>query len=350
VINLYDLTRDDLRALLAEWGQPAYRAEQLWRWLYHQKVTAFEEMTNLSQPLRQRLAAETALTTLTSVAEQCSSDGETTKWLFRLADGQLIESVLMRYEKRMTACISTQAGCAMGCAFCATGQMGFARHLSAGEIVEQAVIIARQLEEQGERLSNVVLMGMGEPLHNYDATLAAIRAMTEGLGIGQRHITVSTVGLVPGIRRLAEEGLQVALAVSLHAASDAERDRLLPVNKRYPLAQLIAACRHYAERTGRRVTFEWALIHGQNDTPRHARALVRRLNELPCHVNLIALNPTAGYAGGPSSQERVEAFRCALTAHGVSSTVRLRRGIDIQAGCGQLKTMVLRSGRGKEGP
>lgn len=345
MLNLYDLTRDDLRARLAEWGEPAYRADQIWRWLYQHKASSFDQMTNLPRALRARLAAETTLAVLEPVAEQRSLDGETVKWLFRLGDGQLIESVLMRYDDgRRTACISTQAGCAMGCVFCATGQMGFARHLTPGEIVAQPVALARRLDAEGERLSNVVMMGMGEPLHNYDATLAAIRTMTDpgGLGIGQRHITVSTVGLVPAIRRLAGEGVQVTLAVSLHAATDAERDRLLPVNRRYPLSDLIAACRDYFAQTGRRVTFEWALIHGRNDTPDQARALGRLLKGLTCHVNLIPLNPTEGYAGGPSSPERVEAFRRVLEEHGIPSTVRVRRGIDIQAGCGQLKTAVLR--------
>ena len=345
MLNLYDLTRDDLRARLAEWGEPAYRADQIWRWLYQRKASSFDQMTNLPRALRARLAAEATLGALEPVAEQRSLDGETVKWLFRLGDGQLIESVLMRYDDgRRTACISTQAGCAMGCVFCATGQMGFARHLTPGEIVAQPVALARRLDAEGERLSNVVMMGMGEPLHNYDATLAAIRTMTDpgGLGIGQRHITVSTVGLVPAIRRLAGEGVQVTLAVSLHAATDAERDRLLPVNRRYPLSDLIAACRDYFAQTGRRVTFEWALIHGRNDTPDQARALGRLLKGLTCHVNLIPLNPTEGYAGGPSSPERVEAFRRVLEEHGIPSTVRVRRGIDIQAGCGQLKTAVLR--------
>jgi 23S rRNA (adenine2503-C2)-methyltransferase len=345
-MNLYDLARDELGALLAEWGAPAYRAAQVWEWLYKHKAAGFDAMTNIPQALRARLAAEACETfdAFSIAAEQQSTDGETTKWLFRLADGQLIESVLMHYEKRRTACISTQAGCAMGCVFCATGQMGFARHLSTGEILVQVVHLARRLQASGDRLSNVVLMGMGEPLHNYDNTLAAIRAMTDpgGLGIGQRHITVSTVGLAPAIRRLADKGLQVRLAVSLHAATDDERAAIMPVNKRYPLSDLLAACRYYADKTGRRVTFEWALIHRQNDTPDVAEMLARRLKGLLCHVNLIPLNPTEGYAGAPSEDTRVEAFRATLEARGIPATVRLRRGIDIQAGCGQLKTAVLR--------
>jgi 23S rRNA (adenine2503-C2)-methyltransferase len=251
----------------------------------------------------------------------------------------------MEYDDgRRTTCISTQAGCAMGCVFCATGQMGFARHLTDSEIIEQALYFARQLEAEGDRLSNVVLMGMGEPLHNYDNTLRAIHRLNDpdGLNIGQRHITLSTVGLAPAIRRFADEGLQAGLAVSLHAPTDAERSALLPVNRRYPIQELLDAVRYYIEKSGRRVTFEWALIRGENDTVEQARALGKLLHGLLCHVNMIPLNPTGGYDGAPSDPERVEAFQSELARHGVRSTVRVRRGIDIQAGCGQLKTKVLR--------
>ncbi len=344
MIQLYDLTLDELTALMEKWEQPDYRARQIWRWLYGQKVSEIAAMTNLPASLRERLAAETRLSALEAVRELYSSDGQTVKWLFRLPDGQLIETVLMGYaDGRRTACISTQAGCAMGCVFCATGQMGFGRHLCVGEIVEQVVFLARWLEGRGERLSNVVLMGMGEPFHNYDAVLEAIRRLNapEGLGIGQRHITLSTVGLVPQIRRFADEGLQVRLAVSLHAATDEERSALLPVNRRWPLAELLDACRYYVEKTGRRITFEWALIAGENDTPEQAHALGALLQGLLCHVNLIPLNMTGGYAGLPSDRGRVAAFADILASYGVSSTVRVRRGIDINAGCGQLKADVV---------
>jgi 23S rRNA (adenine2503-C2)-methyltransferase len=233
----------------------------------------------------------------------------------------------------------------MGCVFCATGQMGFARHLTSDEIFEQAIRFARDLEARGERLSNVVLMGMGEPFHNYDASLSAIRRMMDQLGIGARHITISTVGLVPQIRQFAQEGLQVKLAVSLHAATDAERGALLPVNKRWPLDELIAACHEYVEKVGRRVTFEWAAIAGENDTPEQAHALGKLLKGLKCHVNIIPLNPTSGYEGGPSAMARVNIFIETLAAYGVPATVRVRRGIDIAAGCGQLKSKVLKAQR-----
>jgi len=344
--NLYDLTSAELAALLTAWGEPHYRADQVWKWLYHHKVTAFEAMTTLPAALRARLAAEATLATLETTREVRSSDGETRKYLFRLPDGQLIEAVLMEYDnQRRTACISTQAGCGMGCVFCATGQMGLARHLTAGEIVQQALHLARVLEAEGERLSNVVLMGMGEPFHNYDATLVAIRCLMDGagMGIGQRHITVSTVGLAPAIRRFAQEGLQVRLAISLHAATDEERSALLPVNRRYPLADLLAAAREYIAQTGRRVTFEWAAIAGHNDTPEQAHALGRLLEGLLCHVNIIPLNPTAGYSGAPSDPAHLARFTAILDSYGIPATIRVRRGIDINAGCGQLKAEVLRA-------
>lgn len=343
--SIFEVSLDQLTAALKAWEQPAYRARQVWEWVYTHKVTRFDAMTNLPQPLRERLDAEFRLSTLEAVSTLQSADGWTTKRLWQLPDGQWIESVLMEYDGiRRTACISTQAGCAMGCVFCATGQMGFARHLTAGEIVEQAVYFARQLEAENERLSNVVLMGMGEPLHNYEATLEAIARLNDenALNIGQRHITLSTVGLVPGIKRFADEKLQVGLAISLHAATDPERDKLLPVNKRWPLAALMDAVRYYIDQTGRRVTFEWALIAGENDTVEQAEKLGRLLQGVKSHVNLIPLNPTIGYGGQPSDPARVNSFQAVLEAYHIGSTVRVRRGIDIQAGCGQLKADVLK--------
>jgi 23S rRNA (adenine2503-C2)-methyltransferase len=344
--SILDLSLDALTAALQSWGQPGYRARQVWQWLYQHKVTGFAAMSNLPQDLRTRLEAEFRIGGLELAAEIQSVDGHTVKRLWNLPDGQMIEGVLMEYDSvRRTACISTQAGCAMGCVFCATGQMGFARHLTAGEIVEQALQFARQLEAGGERLSNVVLMGMGEPLHNYDATLEAITRLNDenGLNIGQRHITLSTVGLAPAIRRFADEKLQVGLAISLHAATDEDRNRLLPVNKRWPLADLLDAIRYYVEQTGRRVTFEWALIADENDTVQQAVKLGQLLQGVKCHVNLIPLNPTGGYGGRPSDPARVETFQAVLSSYHIGSTVRVRRGIDIQAGCGQLKAEITKS-------
>lgn len=344
-MNLYDLTIEELTDLIKSWGEPAYRAKQIWEWLYTHKVSNPAEMSNLPQKLRDQLQAQVQIGVLESVVEKHSTDGHTTKHLFKLNDGQLIETVLMEYDDgRNTACISTQAGCAMACVFCATGQMGFARNLSAGEIVEQALWFARELQARGERLSNVVLMGMGEPLHNYDETMQAVRLLNspEGLGIGQRHITISTVGLVPAIRRFADEETEVGLAVSLHAATDEERDALLPINRRYKLQDLMDACLYYVEKTGRRISFEWALIAGKTDTIEQAEKLGKLVRHLKCHVNVIPLNPTEGYDGRPSRPQDVQAFIDKLAEFGVTATVRVRRGIDINAGCGQLKSEVIR--------
>jgi 23S rRNA (adenine2503-C2)-methyltransferase len=245
----------------------------------------------------------------------------------------------MRYEARRTACISSQVGCAVGCPFCATGQGGFARDLSTGEIVDQVLYFARQLKEQDLSITNVVLMGMGEPLANYDAMWGAIEILHDrrGFGLGSRRFTVSTAGVVPGISRLAQEHLSVGLAISLHAANDALRDRLVPLNRRYPLSELLTACGQYVQHTGRRVSFEYALIDGINDGTTQAQELGRLLQGLLCHVNLIPLNPTESCEYQPSSRSQVLAFRRVLNRMGIPNTVRLERGMDIKAGCGQLR-------------
>jgi 23S rRNA (adenine2503-C2)-methyltransferase len=349
--HLYTLDFPALQSLLESWGEPAYRARQIWEWLYVHLVNDLDQMMNLPKSLRKRLAAEIPIGVPEVADTLQSEDGETRKDLLRLADGETIEAVLMRYERRYTACISTQVGCPIGCVFCATGQMGFRRDLTGGEIVAQALHFARLLRAEGERLTNVVLMGMGEPLLNYDASLAAIRRLIDpqGFNLGQRRITLSTVGIVPGIERLADEAghqdgpLQVTLAISLHAATDALRDQLVPINRRYNLDALFEACCHYAQRTGRRVSFEWALIEDVNDTSQQAQALAARLSRtkrarpLLAHVNLIPLNPTSSYAGQPSSPGALSAFTAELERCRIPHTVRLRRGIDIQAGCGQLR-------------
>jgi 23S rRNA (adenine2503-C2)-methyltransferase len=345
--DLYALSEAELGEWLERHGEPRYRAKQIRGWLYDRGATTLAEMTDLPKALREKLAAEATVGTLTIAAEQSARDG-TTKRLYRLHDGQLVESVLMPYDDdRRTACISSQAGCAMGCVFCATGQMGFARHLTGSEIFEQAARFSAILQSQGERLSNVVMMGMGEPFHNYDAAIGAVRRLMSDLGIGARHITVSTVGLVPQIRQFADEGLQVKLAISLHAVTDEERSALLPINRRYPLAQLIDACREYQAKTKRRISFEWALIAGKTDRPDTANALGRLVRGLDCHVNLIPLNPTPEYAGAPTPD--ASEFVSILARYGVPATVRVRRGIDIDAGCGQLKSQVLRRNHGATG-
>ena len=337
--NLYDLELPELEALLATWGQPAYRARQIWEWLYKRLATDLEAMSSLPKVLREQLAAHTTLAAPTVLARQESLDGETRKDLLALADGEQIEVVLMHYTERRSACLSTQVGCAIGCAFCATGQMGFVRQLSSGEIVAQALHLQRELQLRGESLSNIVLMGMGEPLLNYDATLAAIRRLVhpQGFGMGQRRITLSTVGIVPGIQRLAKEELQINLAVSLHAATDALRQQLMPINRKYPLDALFKAIHAYLQATRRRVTFEWVLIHELNDTPEQAEALAARLGSLLAHVNLIPLNATEGFSGRPSSPERIADFTAVLERRRIPFTLRVRRGGDISAGCGQLR-------------
>jgi 23S rRNA (adenine2503-C2)-methyltransferase len=349
--SLYDLSREQLAEMLAMWREPGYRADQVYHWLYRSLVSDFASMRNLPLPLRARLEEHTAFGTLTPVIEKKSRNGLTRKVLFRLRDGQTIESVLMFYDERAeaegkttgsrsrrTACISTQVGCPIGCPFCATGQSGFVRDLTAGEIIEQVVHFARFLRSRGERLTNVVVMGMGEPLANYDATLEAIRRLIDpdGFGLGARHVTVSTAGLVPRIRRFAREGLQVGLAVSLHAADDKLRHELVPINHQYPLAPLLTACEDYTKLTKRRLTFEYALIHEVNDAPAQAQALVRLIEGMLCHVNLIPLNPTTGYGYGPSPRKRVQAFQAVLNDAGIASSLRGDRGLDIEAGCGQL--------------
>jgi 23S rRNA (adenine2503-C2)-methyltransferase len=321
----FDLSVTDLETLLD--GEPPYRVRQVWDALHHRAAWA-EEMTELPRALRDRLAGPLA-PALTPVARLEADRGQTVKLAFEAAGGARIETVLMAYPQRATVCVSTQAGCAMGCPFCATGQGGFTRHLSAGEIVEQVAWARRE-----RPVTHVVCMGMGEPLANYDQTLAALRRLHEELGISARRLTVSTVGIVPGIRRLSAEPLAVNLAVSLHAANDTLRDRLVPINRRYPLAALAAACGQYVEGTGRRLSIEWAVIGGVNDAERDAEELGAFARPLRAHVNLIALNPTAGYRA--PGRTRAARFRSLLEAQGVNATLRATRGAAIDAACGQL--------------
>lgn len=331
----YEVDRAELGRLLAD--QPSYRVDQVWRGLHAERRTP-QEMTNLPTALRARLDAELP-SALRPVAESTADDGATVKWLWELADGATVETVLMHYPDRSTVCVSTQAGCAMGCGFCATGQAGFERNLTAGEIVEQVVAAWRRAESAppSRRLSNVVFMGMGEPLANYDRTWAAVTRLHDDLGLGARHLTVSTVGLVPGIRRLTAESLPVNLAVSLHAANDTLRDDLVPVNRRYPLAELHAACAAYVEATHRRLSFEWALIDGVNDRAADATELAAYTRPLRAHVNLIPLNATPGWPTTGSPPSRVRTFRDLLRDLGVNATVRANRGTEIDAACGQLR-------------
>jgi 23S rRNA (adenine2503-C2)-methyltransferase len=335
---IYNLSQPELVEIITGWGEPAYRARQIWQGLYQNLWNNPEQFTSLSLPLRKRLGETFSFSYLQPETVLKSKDNQTEKTLFRLPDNQPIETVLMIYEQRRTLCISTQAGCAMGCVFCATGQMGFRRNLTAGEIVEQVLYYGRQLAGRGERVTNIVVMGMGEPFHNYDSTMEAIDRLGnhEGYNLGARRFTVSTVGLIPMIKRFAKEQRQVGLAVSLHAADDELRSSMLPINKKYPIGELLDACREYVDKTKRRITFEWALIRDVNDSPDQARMLAERLKGLLCHVNVIPLNPTEKYEGKATTQERARLFQKELESRGVSCTIRLRRGIDIKAGCGQL--------------
>ena len=324
----FDLTLDDLGALLGD--EPGYRVRQVWRSLHLGREP--QEMTDPPLALRSRLGRE-LVPALGLEATWVDGEGDTTKWLWSLADGRRVETVLMRYASgRVTVCVSTQAGCAMACSFCATGQAGFERQLTAGEIVEQVVRARRH----AGRLTNVVLMGMGEPLANYDATWAAVQRLHRDVGLSARHLTVSTVGIVPGILRLAGERLPVNLAVSLHAANDELRDSLVPINRRYPLAAVVEACQAWVAARNRRLSFEWALIDGVNDRPSDGAELAALARPLAAHVNLIPLNPTPGYLTRGTPPAGVRAFRDHLVAAGVNATIRRNRGTDIAAACGQL--------------
>ena len=381
--NLYDLSRAELEELLRGWGQPAYRARQIERQLYVNDATSPSAMTDLPLALRERLAAETRLAPLQPVRLQQADGGLTQKALFELDGGAVVESVLMVYPGRATVCVSTQAGCAMDCSFCATGRLGLLRNLSPGEIVGQALWAARALRElttdhgrpaaddrpqptdesdvwwapdtreddpssvvggawsAPRRLTNIVFMGMGEPFANYDRWWRAVERLhdPQGFNMGARSLTVSTVGLVPGIRRLADAPLPVNLAISLHAANDELRSAMMPVNRRYPLAELLAATREYLAKTNRRVSFEYVLLQGQNDAPEQAAELAELLRGLPqhlVHVNLIPWNPVPGMPLGRSERRRVLAFQRALQERGVACTVRVERGVAIAAACGQL--------------
>lgn len=348
-IPLLDFSLPELTDYVVSLGQPKFRARQLWDWIYKRYAADFDTMTNLPKDLREQLKAAALVDPLTPVVQVVSQAKDTQKVLFRLHDGYTIEAVLMLYDKRRTLCISSQAGCAMGCTFCATAQGGLARNLTAGEIVAQVLFFARYLATPGQapgmaverpsHVTNIVLMGMGEPLHNYKNVWTALHRLTaeDAFGLGARNITLSTVGLVPMIDRMAEEDLQINLAVSLHAPNDELRTQLVPVNKGFDVDTLLAAVQRYIAKTNRRVTFEYALMAGINDSAELAHELGRKLQPLLCHVNVIPLNPIPDSPYQPTNDADTEAFVQILRDHGVPATVRLRRGIEINAGCGQLR-------------
>jgi 23S rRNA (adenine2503-C2)-methyltransferase len=342
VTSRYGATREDFADWLAARGEPRYRADQVWQALTAQR-RPLADATNLPAGLRDALAAAFPLA-LRPLVERHGDGGDTVKWLLGTSDGLEIETVLMLSVDRATVCVSSQAGCAMGCTFCATGQAGFDRHLTAGEIVEQ---VAHAMHHSPRAVTNVVFMGMGEPMANFDPTWEAVTRLHDAFGISARRITVSTVGVVPGMRRMAEEQLPVTLAVSLHAPNDALRETMVPIDARYPLREVIDAAHAVARRHGRRVTFEYACIEHVNDDPELADELadlLAPLGPLGTHVNLIPLNPTAGFPGRAAAPPRLRAFADRLASHGLTATIRRNRGTDIEAACGQLRERAHRVG------
>ncbi len=335
---MFDLDFAELSEVILDWNEPAYRAQQIWQGIYQKYWINSLEFTTLPLALRNKLDRHFVFGTLNPEKELQSNDGLTKKILYRLHDKSAIETVLMGYADRNTVCISSQVGCGMGCNFCATGNMGFIRNLSPGEIVEQVIKAAADLGQNGKRLTNVVFMGMGEPFHNYQPVMDAVRILNDpkGFGMGTRRFTISTVGLIPEIKRFTEDNTQINLAISLHAADDLLRSSIVPINRKYPLVELMAVCRRYIQKTNRRITFEWALIAGVNDTAEQARKLSNLLGDMLAHVNIIQLNPVPHYGGKPAEEEKALNFKKILTDAGIACTIRLRRGIDIQAGCGQL--------------
>lgn len=334
-IDIRALSTEELAAQLTDAGYPAFRAKQIRQWL-DQGVTDFEQMTNLPKDLRSMLMQQYSVPGVTILRKLVSSIDSTVKYLFRLDDGETVESVLMQYKHGWSQCLSTQVGCKMGCTFCATGMGGFIRDLSAAEMVAQ---IEAAQQDTGVRVSSIVLMGMGEPLDNYDQVVRFLRMLGEegGVHIGMRHISLSTCGVVPGIYRLMEEQIPLTLSISLHAPNDAIRSRSMPVNKRWPMDELLKACRDYIKATGRRISFEYAMIDGVNDSDACAEELADRLRGMLCHVNLIPVNAVEGKQQRRSSRERIRSFMAVLEKKGINATVRRTLGSDINASCGQLR-------------
>lgn len=334
-VCLSDLTPEALTAFVRDLGQPAFRGRQLYHWLHQKLVTDFDAMTDQPKAFLAQLKECACIAAPAIVRRQQSQDG-TVKYLLRMADGNCIETVLMRYHYGNTVCVSTQVGCAMGCRFCASTQAGRVRDLTPGEIAAQVYTAQR---DSGERVSHIVLMGIGEPLHNYDNVLAFLHLISgpDGLNIGMRNISLSTCGLVPQIDRLAKENLQLTLSVSLHAPDDATRSGMMPVNDAFPLEQLIPACRRYQKATGRRISFEYAMVRGVNDSPAMAQKLADLIRGMGAHVNLIPVNPVDGSPYSASDEANVRRFCARLEALGVNATVRRRLGSDISAACGQLR-------------
>lgn len=336
--SIYSLQLSELESWLKEQGEPKFRAAQIFDWLYQKRVGHFEEMTNLSKGLREKLANHFTITTLKTLVQHTSQDG-TLKFLFELQDGYSIETVLMRHEYGNSVCVTTQVGCRMGCTFCASTLGGLKRDLEPGEIVAQVLKVQKALDENDERVSSIVVMGIGEPFDNYNSLLSFLRIVNDdkGLNIGARHITVSTSGIIPRIYDFADEGLQINFAISLHAPNTELRTRLMPVNKAYDLQDLMKAVKYYTEKTGRRITFEYGLFGGVNDQQEHAEELARLIKGLKCHVNLIPVNyvPERDYVRTP--RNKIFEFEKTLKKNGINVTIRREQGHDIEAACGQLR-------------
>lgn len=343
--ELLGMSADELEGFFESMGQPGFRAQQVWQWIYRRRCSSFEEMTNLPLDLRRRLDEEAVVCSM-DLAESSAGDDGSRKFAWRLADAEIVESVIMRYRHGTSLCVSTQVGCSIGCSFCASGTDGMVRNLDVSEIVGQWFLAQRELDGEDERISHIAVMGMGEPLHNYSRTMGALRILhsEDAAGISYRRMTLSTVGIVPGIRRLAGEDMPITLAVSLHAPNDYLRSRLVPASERYPLEKLISICKYYTETTGRRVSFEYAMIESVNDHPELARELAILLKDMMCHVNLIPVNPVPNGQYRPSSPEAVREFLEVLTVMGVGVTVRRSLGQGIDAACGQLRRRVVDSG------
>lgn len=335
---LLDLTSQELTDELARLKQPKFRLQQIIEGLYKHHYQNFSEFGNIPNSLKSELENNFVIDPVKPLTSLVSKDKKTVKHLFELQNGNKIETVLMKYADRNTVCISSQVGCPLGCVFCSTGQMGFTRNLSSGEILGQILFVMRELEAKGEKLSNIVYMGMGEPFLNYANVMRSVNALTDPnlFNFGARRITISTVGIIPKIKEFTALDSQVNLAVSLHAPEDELRSLLVPANRLHPLANLMTACREYVDKTRRRITFEYALIDGINDCEKQAKQLAALVRGMLCHVNLIALNPSKEYPMPGSPRERVNDFAKVLTDIGIPNSVRLRMGIDIEAGCGQL--------------
>ena len=336
--NIFDLQYADIQSVLKSLSEPAFRAKQIWQGIYSQYAESWQDITNLPKSLRENLQESYSLTSLEVLDESDSTDQLSTKYLFRMQDGNLVESVILRSHDRITLCISSQSGCPVGCVFCATGKLGYFRNLSSGEIVEQVITLTRKLRENDETLTNIVIMGMGEPFLNYDATIEAVKRFNdkEGMNIGARRITISTIGIPERILQFAEENMQVNLAISLHAPNDDLRRELVPIARKIRLSVLLSACRQYVNATHRRITFEYVMVEGVNDKPEHAHELAKLLDSLLCHVNLIGLNPTDHYEGRTPSHQTMTAFGKILLDNNIPTSIRNSQGTDIQAACGQL--------------